>query len=158
MLLRALTVLLAWLALASAHLEDLCVAPPGSGLTSGVYNFFSIASKLGCDYRDERLGCVAAVMAASGSTFNDTSICRGAVHFNAVYFAAAALGFTQDIAYFMAAFSQAIDFVQYRGIDSCGQDMPARYWTPPMRGMLRTSTRYGGTNRQCVSSLLRRRG
>ena len=45
------------------------------------------------------------------------------IHFNGVYFAAAALGFTQEISYFLAAYSQAIDFVQYKGVDSCGKAM-----------------------------------
>lgn len=86
-------------------------------------------------------------MAQSSSTLNDTSICRGSIHFNSVYFTAAALGFTQDVAYFLSAFSQAIDFNQYRAIDSCGRDMKPRYWTPPLRGFLRTVIQYGGATR-----------
>lgn len=131
----------------SAHVEDICINPPGIKPTSGVYNFYTIASRLGCDYGNINASCVAGVVAQSASTFSDTSNCRGHVHFNAVYFTAAALGFTQDVSYFMAAFAQAIDFVQYKGVDSCGRDMPNRFWTPPLRGFLRTATAYGGTNR-----------
>lgn len=131
----------------NAHVVDVCVAPPGENAGSGVYNFFSDASGLGCDYRNMSAPCVAAVLASSEDTFGEYSICRGVVHFNAVYFTAAALGFTQDIAYQFAAFSQAIDYTQYAGIDSCGREMDKAYWTPPLRGLKRTTTAFGGTNR-----------
>jgi len=131
-----------------AHVEDICVAPPNAtSIFGGIYNFYTLASRLGCDYRDRRLKCIVGVLATSGKTFGDTSICRGVIHFNSIYFSAVALGFKQDVAYFLAAFSQSIDFVQYAGIDSCGKNMSNNYWTPPMRGFLRTNVQYGGTNR-----------
>lgn len=131
-----------------AHIEDICVAPPGTDPQSGIYNFYTVASRLGCDYLDERLRCIAATMVAqSQSGFAETSVCRGIIHFNAIYFIAVALGFKQDIAHSFSAFSQAIDFVQYRAVDSCGRNMSNGYWTPPMRGLLRTEVSFGGTNR-----------
>jgi hypothetical protein len=135
------------ISIVTAHVEDLCVSPPGTTPTSGIYNFYTTASRLGCNYREIGNKCLASVLSESGNTFGDTSKCRGVVHFNAVYFNAVALGFTQEIAYFMAAFSQAIDFVQYEAIDACGKQMDKRFWTPPMRGLLRTATKFGGTNR-----------
>jgi len=36
--------------------------------------------------------------------------------------------------------SVQIDFVQFTATDSCGNTMPDRYQSPPLRGMLRTST------------------
>lgn len=132
---------------ASAHVEDICINPPGPKPTDGVYNFYTLASRLGCDYRQAGAPCLAAIVAQSASTFTETSNCRGAVHFNAIYFSAAALGFTQEVSYFLAAFSQSIDFVQFKGVDSCGRTMAKKYWTPPLRGFLRTAVQYGGTNR-----------
>ena len=132
---------------AQAHVVDVCVAPPGNTPDSGVYNFFSGAADLGCDYRNMSAECVAAVLEDSDETFAEYSICRGVIHFNAVYFTAAALGFTQDIAHMFAAFSQAIDYTQYAAIDSCGRNMSESWWTPPLRGLKRTTTAFGGTNR-----------
>jgi hypothetical protein len=131
-----------------AHIEDICVTPPGPCLKCGIYNFYTIASKLGCRYLEEDPKCVTATLIAqSKGGFNDTSNCRGIIHFNAIYFIAVALGFKPDIAYNMASFSQAIDFAQYKGVDSCGKAMDKGYWTPPMRGLLRTQRTFGGTNR-----------
>jgi len=133
---------------ALAHIEDICVAPPGTCFKCGVYNFYSIAERLGCGYLDSQPKCImATLLEQSAGGFNATSNCRGIIHFNAIYFAAVALGFKQDIAYNFAAFSQAIDFVQYKGVDSCGEPMENARWTPPMRGLTRTETMYGGTNR-----------
>eukprot|EP00128_Syssomonas_multiformis_P010995 Colp12_sorted_trinity150504_noHs@23989 len=142
-----LVVGLALIATVQAHVEEICVAPPGNSTTSGVYNFYSVAAKLGCGYADRSPKCIAAVISGSAETFGDKSICRGIVHFNAIYFTAVALGFKQDVAYMFSAFSQGIDFVQYQGIDSCGREMPNRYTTPPLRGLMRTAATYGGTNR-----------
>lgn len=132
----------------NAHVEDLCFAPfNSSAARNGIYNFYYEASELNCTYNDPRPKCTAAILSDSGTTFGDQSICRGAVHFDAVYFTAVGLGFKRDIAWNLAAFSQAIDFAQFAAYDSCGVSMPIRFWTPPMRGFLRTQTSYGGTNR-----------
>jgi len=131
--------------------EDICVQPDGSFKTliqGHVQPFFGLGEAVKCKYNQRLGGCTAASLIPQIiGGFNDTSNCRGQVHFFAVYYTAAALGFTQDVAYFLAAYSQAIDFVQYKGVDSCGADMEDRYWTPPMRGFLRTNTFAGGTVR-----------
>lgn len=58
------------------HVEDICVAPPGNTNTSGVYNFFSVAAKQGCDYAQATPDCISAVLGASDEVFGDASICR----------------------------------------------------------------------------------
>jgi hypothetical protein len=58
------------------HVEDICIAPPGDSAKSGVYNFYSQAVKLGCDYAQVTDGCVEAVTSDGSQTFGDTSICR----------------------------------------------------------------------------------
>jgi hypothetical protein len=64
-----------------------------------------------------------------------------------IYMIAVAVGFTDEVAYFFSAFSQAIDYNQYRGVDACGRDMPPQWWTPRMRGLSRLNTFDGGTVR-----------
>ena len=128
-----------------AFVEDICLGEGGQ-----IENFYydaAIQSIPECGYGKYYPRCVFKVLKRSSDTFGDTSICRGIIHFEAVYFTAQAVGFRGDIAYFIAAFSQAIDFNQYRAIDSCGIDLPFRYWTPPLRGLLRTSTVSGGSIR-----------
>ena len=139
---------------ANAHVEDICINPPGPNPTDGVSNAFSIASSLGCDYANRSIACQMAILKQSGNTFKDTSQCRGYVHFNVVYVIAAALGFTQDDAHFLAAFSQAIDFQQFRAVNACGKDMATRYWTPRMRGLVRTDTYGGGSLRHLGSPFI----
>ena len=128
-----------------AFVEDICLGEGGQ-----IDNFYYDAvmqSMPECGFGKYYPRCVFKVLKRSSDTFGDTSICRGIIHFEAVYFTAQAVGFRGDIAYFIAAFSQAIDFNQYRAIDSCGTDLPFRYWTPPLRGLLRTSTVSGGSIR-----------
>lgn len=38
---------------AVAHVEDICVAKPGTTATSGIYNVYSVATKMGCAYGRE---------------------------------------------------------------------------------------------------------
>ncbi len=131
--------------LSQAFVEDICITPNGA-----VENFYldaSIQSVPECGYGKYFPRCVYKVIKRGTDTFGETSICRGIIHFEAVYFTAQAVGFSGEMAYFVAAFSQAIDFTQYRALDSCGNDLPLRYWTPPLRGLLRTSTVSGGSIR-----------
>jgi len=128
-----------------AFVEDICITPEGT-----VENFYleaSIQSVPECGYGKYFPRCIYKVLKRSADTFGETSLCRGIIHFEAVYFTAQAVGFTGEMAYFIAAFSQAIDFTQYRALDSCGNNLPLRYWTPPLRGLLRTSTVSGGSIR-----------
>ena len=87
------------------------------------------------------------VAKVSAHTFAYSSPCRGAVHFDAVYAVAAALGMVPELAYWLAAYSQGIDFIQFAAVDSCGQPMPSSMWTPPLRGLMRTSAPTGGSAR-----------
>lgn len=128
---------------ADGHVEDICFGPPGSGPTSGIYNLYSAAVKLKCDYGSATAQCVDAAM---NGTFAKVHNCRSTVHFDAVYFMAAALGYTQDAAYFLAAFSLGIDVIQYNPLDSCSRPMPKRYSTPSLRGFFRTVFSWGGAN------------
>jgi len=70
---------------------------------------------------------------------------RGVVHYDGVLLIAQAFSFSGELAYWLAAFSQGVDFVQFKALDSCGALLPNRYWTPPLRGYLRTSDVTGGT-------------
>jgi len=129
------------------HLEDYCVYGHDSAATSGLQNFFHDASSEGCKYGSYRPECIKSVVKVAAHTFNATSPCRGAVHFDAVYIVASAVGILSEYAYWLAAFSQAIDFVQYAAVDSCGRDMGISWWTPPLRGLMRTSAATGGSLR-----------
>ena len=130
---------------ADAHIEDYCM---NATAPARVKNQFQRAIRSGCEYQDGTVRCKLLSVLEGGSTFASTSPCRGVVHFDAVYVLAAGLGFTGDAAYSVAAFSQAIDFVQYVGYDRCGDLLPGNSSsTPPMRGLLRTNVAAGGTNR-----------
>ena len=144
-----LALLIALIGDVNGHVEDICVAPPGENCPKcGIYNFYTLASRMGCKYNRNKPKCIISTTAAQAkSGFADSSVCRGIIHFNAIYFVAVSLGFKQEIAHAMSAFSQAIDFVQYRAVDSCGRNMSNGFWTPPMRGLLRTEATFGGTNR-----------
>lgn len=99
-----------------AFVEDICITPEGT-----VENFYleaSIQSVPECGYGKYFPRCIYKVLKRSADTFGETSLCRGIIHFEAVYFTAQAVGFTGEMAYFIAAFSQAIDFTQYRALDS----------------------------------------
>ena len=58
------------------------------------------------------------VAKVSAHTFAYSSPCRGAVHFDAVYAVAAALGMGPELTYWLAAYSQGIDFIQFAAVDS----------------------------------------
>jgi len=128
----------------TAHLEDYCIA---NASATGVQNFFSQAALDKCQYASYRPKCVADVLKVSAKTFAYASPCRGAIHFDAVYIVATALGLDAEMSYWLAAFSQGIDFVQFEAVDSCGQPMSPSLWTPPMRGLMRTSSQTAGSLR-----------
>ena len=85
-----------------AFVEDICLGEGGQ-----IENFYydaAIQSIPECGYGKYYPRCVFKVLKRSSDTFGDTSICRGIIHFEAVYFTAQAVGFRGDIAYFIAAF------------------------------------------------------
>jgi hypothetical protein len=62
-----------------------------------------------------------------------------------------ASGRAGEMAYWISAFAQAVDFVQFMPVDSCGEVLERRLWTPPMRGFLRTSTYTGAHTAQFIN-------
>jgi hypothetical protein len=116
-----------------AFVEEACFFP---GELKALYQ---TQIDLGCKVDDRRTVCTAASLASGNDTFGATT-CRGFLHFDAIYFMAQALGYTPDAAYWLALMSVQIDFVQYTATDSCGNALEDAYQSPPLRGMLRTST------------------
>jgi len=112
----------------NSHLEDYCIKN-----TTGATNFFQKAALDKCKYESYRLKCVTDVLEVAAHTFAYSSPCRGAIHFDSVYIVAAALGMNPELSYWLAAFSQGIDFVQFAAVDSCGRPMSPSLWTFPMR-------------------------
>ena len=106
--------------LTSCFVEDYCVYNTTAKPTPGIVNFYDAAEQDKCAYGSYLPKCIKDVVKVSANTFGDTSVCRGTVHFDSVYIMASAVGILPEYAYFLAAFSQAIDFVQYAAIDSCG--------------------------------------
>lgn len=108
---------------------------------------------LGCGYAPtglRRTFCTAALLmeekTSGGGQFHYNTSCRGIVHFDAVYFLATSLGYKRDVAYWLAAFSQGVDFAEFAMFDSCGDAMDQSWWTPPLKGLVRTLFSSGGTN------------
>mmetsp|Transcript_33901 Transcript_33901/g.91773 ORF Transcript_33901/g.91773 Transcript_33901/m.91773 type:complete len:625 (-) Transcript_33901:378-2252(-) len=140
-------ILVAWLPqLASAHIEDYCVEH------ARVRNTYEVTRDLGCGYAPQgmrRTMCSAALLleeVLGGGQFHYNTSCRGIVHFDAVYFLATSLGYKRDIAYWLAAFSQGVDFAEFAMFDSCGNAMDQSWWTPPLKGLVRTLFTAGGSN------------
>merc|ERR1719265_2470920 len=82
-----------------AHLEDYCIynasfsANGKSSITATTpQNFFLKAAEAKCAFASYRPLCIAEVLAVSGHTFAYESPCRGAIHFDAVYMVASAVG------------------------------------------------------------------
>lgn len=137
-------------------IEDICINPATasspasfSNSPSNITGFYAAAETLRCRSGSKRPLCVAAsiIPPPDHPTFSYSSTCRGQLHFFAVYYTAVSLAYTQDAAYWLAAYSQAIDFVQYDGINAAGEYMGDEWSTPPLRGFLRTDTFAGGTVR-----------
>ena len=124
-----------------AHVEDYLIQ---SG-TGTIANFYERTTVLVCTYNTTRPLCRTTAAVDSLATFTDVSNYRGAVHYDGVFIMAQAVGFTSEMAYWLAAFAQAVDFIQFKGLDQCGIPLPNMYWTPPLRGYVRTSVVTGGT-------------
>ena len=107
--------------------------------SAGLENFYDAAEVHGCNYKSYRPECVKDVANVTATTFQDFSPCRGVIHFDAVFIVASALGVLSEYAYWLAAYSQAVDFVQFEAVDSCGKKLAPAFWTPPLRGLMRTS-------------------
>lgn len=125
---------------AYSHVEEYCINEQGE-----IKPFYGKANSRGCAYKSWDPRCVKEVTEVSTQTFAYDSRCRGMVHYDSVFYLAQAAGFSGELAYFIAAYSQGVDFVQFVGIDSCGDRLPERFWTVPLRGFLRTSVMTGGT-------------
>jgi hypothetical protein len=121
----------------NAHVEEQCF------FTNELSNLYHTAELLGCQYGEFNPKCVAATLIGGSQTFGATSPCRGFIHYDSVFYIAQAVGFTGEMAYWIASFAQCVDFIQFVPPDSCGAPLDKKFWTPPMRGFLRTSTLTG---------------
>ncbi len=114
-----------------------------------VQPFFQLSQARNCSYNQQTPDCVlgSILPQMSPTGFGDAVPCRGNVHWFVVYFVSVSLGLDQMHAYFLASFSQSIDYLYYDAVDSCGSQMGDAWSTPPMRGMQRTNVMAGGTFR-----------
>lgn len=103
---------------AHGFLEEECFLQQGK-----LVNVYETASVLGCEYGEFDPKCGIASLTGGISTFTETSPCRSYSHFDTVFFIAQAVGISGEMAYWISAYSQAADFVQFMAVDSCGQAM-----------------------------------
>ncbi|KAI9003520.1 hypothetical protein DFJ74DRAFT_774883 [Hyaloraphidium curvatum] len=132
----ALAALFALAPPAAAFVEETCFG------RNNVTALFQASIDLNCKVDANDPQCTATNLASGSQTFG-ADTCRGFLHFDAIFFTAQAVGFTRDAAYWFAASSNTIDFVQWTPTDSCGTPLPVQWFPPKMRGMMRISTLTG---------------
>ena len=98
----------------TAEVEDICITPEGNAV-----NFYQSMSEYPCLYGSYHPKCLKLMYEKSMDTF-EIDNCRGIIHFDAVYFLANAVGFKPEYAYWLALFSQAVDFIEWVPYDNCG--------------------------------------
>lgn len=140
---EVLTAATFFLARSCAHVEDYIIQDS----TGTIANFYEQNAALDCLFGETRPACILSAILTGSGTFIPVAKFRGMVHYDGVFVMAQAVGFNTELAYWIAAFAQSADFLQFEAVDSCGRNLPIEYWTPPLRGFLRTSIVTGGTVR-----------